>query len=1135
MPFSRYRTLIRSLGFQSFLWTQFLGAFNDNIYKIVLSMVAVNVSGVPGEAGRYVSLAGAVFIVPFLLFSGYAGYFADKYPKRSVLVTMKGFEIFAVGVGLSAFYTGSMALLYFGLFLMATHSTFFSPSKYGILPEMLPYKDLSVANGLLEMSTFLAIIIGTSLGTILYSVWKATPAFIGFFLLAVSAGGLLISLGIPRVPPSGSSKPFSLNPISEIGAGLKRIYSDRTLFLTVAGITYFWFIGALLQMDLLLLGKEVMGLSDFKIGLLVTFLAVGIGAGSVLSGRLSGDKIEPGLAPIGSVGMGLTFILLTLSTQSYYWTAAVLAFLGVFAGLFIVPLNALIQKKSGHEEKGRIIATNNFVNTLGILGASLSLWLMRDLLDIQADAILLFFGVLTLAFTLLTLKVIPEFFVRFTLWLLTHTAYRIRIAGREHIPSRGPALLVSNHMSFVDGLLVGACMQRFVRFMVYSRFCELWPLKRFLRLMMAIPVADGTRREVVESITKARKALAEGHVVCIFAEGMITRTGNLLPFKKGFERIVEGLDVPIIPVHLDRVWGSVFSFKRGKFFWKLPERFPYPVTVSFGPPLEPGATGDDVRRSVMELGSLAFEHRIRPKDTLQGRFIRAAKRRFFTRAFTDSGGRSFTYGMALTAGLLLADWIRARCKGEDCIGIMLPSTSAGAVSNIAALLSGKIPVNLNFASGAESVASAVRQARIRTVITSRLFLAKAGIEETGGMVFLEDITEGVTGTGRALKFLSALLIPSFILTPILCGARSKDSIATIMFTSGSTGEPKGVMLTHRNILSNIEGFSQVFFLDRRDVLLGVLPFFHSFGFTATLWFPLLCGVQAVYHPNPSDAKTVGELSRSHRATILMATPTFFSMYMKKCSKEEFSTLRYAIAGAEKLRASLADGFSRKFGIDILEGYGCTELSPVVSVNVPDIMHKEVRQTGHRRGTVGHALPGVAVKIIDVESGAPLPPGRPGILLVKGPNLMAGYLGDSVRTENALKDGWYVTGDIAEICDDGFIRITDRVSRFSKIGGEMVPHIKIEEAVSSITGGDSAVTSVPDEAKGERVVVFHTCRYRKREEIWEALLKTDLPRLWIPKREDIRFIEEIPLTALGKADMRRIKALAEEFAARVRNA
>ena len=1125
MASGSYRQVLQTKGFQPFLWTQFLGAFNDNLFKIVVSLLAVQMAS-GAEAGRNLSLVGAIFILPFLLFSGYAGQLADVYSKRTVLIITKSLEILTALLALAAFVVGRLEITFVVLFLFALQATFFSPAKYGILPEALPDRDLSRANGLLEMSTFVAIVAGTAIGSYMLEAWRAQLWLVGVTVVAIAVIGSAASFGIPRVPAAAPGARMRLNPMGEIVDGLKRLRRDRVLWLTVIGISYFWFLGSLLQLATVLFGAEVLKLDGRWIGLLTAFAAIGIGAGSVAAGRLSGDKVELGLAPLGSIGMGAFAIFLSWSTTPA--TAAFnLTMVGFFAGLFAVPLNALLQQKSGDQEKGRLMATNNFLNMVGVMLASGALWLCSSVLAMRADRIFFTFGVLTLVSSVYVLSVVPEFTIRFSLWLLTHTVYRIRIEGQEHVPARGPALLVCNHLSHVDGFLVGACVQRFVRFMVYKPYYDLKGVNWLLRLMNAIPVAAGNRREMVASLDRAREELRQGHVVCIFAEGSISRTGNLLPFKRGFERVVEGLDAPIIPVYLDRVWGSIFSFKGGRFFWKWPVRIPFPVTVAFGRPMPSTTSAAEARVAMQELGCEVALARRPANENLGRQFVRTAKRRWGSMCMADSSGRTLTYGRALTASLLLSQWIRRRTPDEEHIGLLLPSSVGGALANVASSLAGKIPVNLNFTAGPEAVRYALTQCRIKTILTSRVFLSKASIEPLPGMVYLEDVLPLMTRAATIRAFALAFVLPVWALNRVFAvDAAGAESTAAVIFSSGSTGIPKGVMLTHRNILANIDSVSQVFEVTERDVLLGVLPFFHSFGFTGTLWFPLVTGIGVVYHPNPMDAKTIGELAERYHATFLMSTPTFCASYVRKCRTEEFAHLRYAMVGAEKLREPVAKAFKEKFGLDLLEGYGCTEMAPIVAANVPNFVDGHERQVGVKAGSVGHPLPGVVAKVVDLDTGEGPLIGREGLLLVKGPNRMAGYLDDPERTLEVLRDGWYVTGDIGLIDEDGFIYITDRLSRFSKIAGEMVPHLKIEDAIAHMIGDATCVvTAIPDEARGERLVAFHTNADLAAEVLWAQLCASDLPKLWIPKQEHLHHIDAIPTLGTGKVDLRKVRALA----------
>ncbi|HLK64385.1 MAG TPA: acyl-[ACP]--phospholipid O-acyltransferase [Bryobacteraceae bacterium] len=1122
MAHGGFKDILKNGGYHSFLWTQFLGALNDNLYQMLVLQAAA-------ETGQSTGAVLIIYLLPFLLFSGYSGYLADVISKRTVLIGVKAFEILAMGVGAFAIISGHMQLMLVVLFMMGLHSTVFSPAKYGIVPEILPDRDLSRGNAILEMTTLVGIILGSAAGVFVFTSWKGEATKMALIPMAVAIIGFLTSLRITRVPPSGATQKFRLNPYSEVVEGTRHLLHDRPLWLAVLGVAFFWSLGALLKTDLLLFGKDVMHSSELRSGLLLPFLSVGIGVGNMLAGRLSGDKVELGLVPLGSIFMGVFAVVLWAVKGSYPAAVSALILLGISSGLFIVPLYAYMQQRSDDQEKGRVVATNNFYQTIGMLAASALFWALHDIRGVSAGTIVLGGGIATLLVTAYILTVVPDYFIRFALWLLTHTIFRIRIVGSENVPFRGPALLVSNHMSYIDGFMIGGCVQRFIRFMVWRPIYEMKALNWFFRNTNSIPVMPGSRRDVVESIRTARKAMEDGHVVCIFAEGAITHTGNMLPFKRGLEKIVEDMDVPIIPVQIDRLWGSIFSFERGKFFWKWPKRLPYPVTVSFGKPLPSTTPAYQVRQAIQELASDAVAHRKTSGDLLDHRVIHNARRNWRHFAMADSTGRELTYGRMLTGSVLVSHWMRRHTTKGEMVGVLLPPAVAGALVNVGATIAGCVPVNLNFTAGRESMASAIDQCHIRIVITSKIFLAKAKIEASGNEVFVEDIL------ARASKFdqFRALLAARFL--PVRWLSHSgrgngvpADSLATLIFSSGSTGVPKGVMLSHYNVIANIEAIAQVFWVDDTDRIAGVLPFFHSFGFTVTIWFPLISGCGVVYHPNPTDAKAIGELVAKYQATLLLSTPTFCTTYTRKITPEQFASLRFVLVGAEKLRDAVGAAFHEKFGKDLLEGYGCTEMAPVVAVNAPNYVHAKDSQTGTKPGTVGHPLPGVAAKIVDPVTYEVLPPNQEGLLLVKGSNRMLGYLNQPERTAEAFHDGWYITGDIALLDDTGFLRITDRLSRFSKIAGEMVPHIRIEEALGKVLGDTPcAVTAVPDEDRGERLVGLYTASEVPPSELWQRLSDTDLPKLWIPKRENLYQVEALPLLGTGKLDLRGVKALAQQ--------
>jgi len=504
-------------------------------------------------------------------------------------------------------------------------------------------------------------------------------------------------------------------------------------------------------------------------------------------------------------------------------------------------------------------------------------------------------------------------------------------------------------------------------------------------------------------------------------------------------------------------------------------------------------------------------------DTLGRAFVRAATKRRAAFCMADSTGQQLTFGRALIGSLLLARTVRKRTAGENLIGLLLPASVGGALANIATSVAGKVSVNLNFTAGREAMESAIDRCGIRTILTSRIFLAKAEIDEMPGMVFLEDLLAQTSALSRIGMAIATTVLPATLINRFFVHEKDVDSLATIIFSSGSTGVPKGVMLSHHNIRANIASAMEVFELGGRDIMLGVLPFFHSFGFTVTLWLPLVNGFAAVYHPNPMDAKTIGELAERYHGTVLISTPTFCLTYVRKVESEQFKHLRYAVVGAERLREPIAAAFKEKFGIDLIEGYGCTEMAPVVAANV----------NPSRRGSVGRPLPGVGAEVVDLESGRGPLVGIEGLLLVSGPNRMLGYIGEPERTREAFRGQWYVTGDIAAIDEDGFIFITDRVSRFSKIAGEMVPHMKVEEEIQAILCEPHAciVTSTPDDVKGERLVAFYTDPDVTPQQLWDRLSATALPKLWVPKREDLRLIAAVPTLGTGKTDLRAVRQLA----------
>jgi acyl-[acyl-carrier-protein]-phospholipid O-acyltransferase / long-chain-fatty-acid--[acyl-carrier-protein] ligase len=721
-----------------------------------------------------------------------------------------------------------------------------------------------------------------------------------------------------------------------------------------------------------------------------------------------------------------------------------------------------------------------------------------------------------------------SFALRVFLWLLTKVFYRVTILHPENIPGQGGALLVSNHRSYVDMLLILASSRRPVRFLIAEEVCFLRLLKFPLRLLGVIPLPVESRaRELTEALRLATEAILRGELVGIFPERSVSRIGLMLPFRRDFERIMKGVEAPIIPVGLDGLWGSIFSYQGGRFFWKLPRRIPYPVTVSFGEPMSPNSTALQVRTAIQLINAESWSYRRRTMQPLGRAFVSTARRHPFRFAIADERVPKMNFASALMRTLFLARRLTPFWEGQNMVGVFLPPSVGGALVNLAALLAGRVPVNLNYTLKTEGLASCARQCELQTIVTSRKFLDRVKINLPGRLLMLEEIIARPRIHEKLAALALAWLAPVRLVERV-AGCRHRpqlDDLATVVFSSGSTGDPKGVMLSHYNLASNVTQLSQTYDFAPRDRFLGILPFFHSFGFTATLLVPAVYGVGVAYHPNPLNAKPIGELVRRYRLTYLMATPSFLQIYLRACAPEDFGSLRFVMAGAEKLRERLVADFEEKFGIRPVEGYGCTECGPVVSANRLDFRAPGFRQRGSRVGRIGHPLPGIAVRIVQPETRALLAPGEPGLLLVRGPNIMQGYLNRPDKTAQVLRDGWYETGDMAVLDEDGFLQITGRLSRFSKIGGEMAPHELIEEKLEELAGAHQptfAVTGVPDERKGERLVVLHALTEPALSDFLRRLTQLDLPSLWVPKANQFFAVDALPLLGNGKLDLRTLR-------------
>ena len=739
---SGYSGVLKDRGFVFLLAAQALAVFDDNTFKQLLMLFVT--ASIPALATRnlYISLGTALYVLPYILFSSYAGQVADHFSKRRVIIFMKVVEATLLVVATAAMFAGHIVAMLAVLFLLGIHACFLDPAKEGILPQIFPDEALSRANGLMQLTVYTMIVSGPVAAGLLLDAFPRRPYVPVGMLVGTALLGLLVATGISRVPAIAAGEKIRLNAFREFRHDFAEIRSSVPLYRTVLAIAFFWFLGAVYLQNVIGYGRDLLHLSNAGISYLTASVSIGIGLGAFVAGKLSGDQVELGLVPIGSVGLGVFGVFLFLSHHSVTQVFIGHFLLGFSGGIFIIPLQAYLQAHAGEHSKGRIIAASNVLTFTGVfLGAGLFAFLAGPC-RMQANQILLVMAVISFGATWHILTVLPDFMIRLCFFLLTHTFYRIEVRGAENLPRRGAALLVCNHTSFADPFLIGACTPRFIRFLMYRHFYETRGIHWLAKLMGAIPISEADKpRELVESMHEAQNRLRDGDLVCIFAEGAITRTGNLLRFRRGFERITRGLPVPIIPVHLDRVWGSIFSFERGRFFFKWPRRIPYRVTVSFGQALPGNSNAFQVRQAVMALSADAFARRGRSQRPLPELFLDSARRNWGRFAMADSSGRKLSFGQALIGALLFRRQVLKQCGEEKMIGVLLPPSVPGALLNLGISLAGRVPVNLNYTSSKQAMEVAVERAGLKTIITTEKLLSRLGIEKQPGMVMIEDVAK----------------------------------------------------------------------------------------------------------------------------------------------------------------------------------------------------------------------------------------------------------------------------------------------------------------------------------------------------------------------------------------------------------
>jgi len=867
---------------------------------------------------------------------------------------------------------------------------------------------------------------------------------------------------------------------------------------------------------------------------LMALSAIGIIIGSIIASKISKNYIEIGMVPLGSVGIFVS-ILLIPNITSLYLSGFNFFMFGIFGGLLLVPLNSLIQFNSSDKRLGLVLAGNNFIQNITMI-VFLGLTVLATIFTINTIGIFYILAFVAFVGAIYTIYTLPQSLIKFFISTILSIRYKLYVQGLENVPQTKGVLLLGNHISWLDWAFVQIATPRPIHFVMERSIFENKFLKPFLEFFKVIPISAKGGRRSLEIVTQY---LNKGEVVCIFPEGTISRTGHLGEFKRGFELATKNANGKIVPFYIGGMWGTKFSRSHIDFKSIKENKFTKDVRMSFAKPEDINTTAKDVKQSVFELSVDSWNQYIKNFKSLDDIYIDTIKRKGNDIAIVDSTtGDEYSYYKMLTTNILFKKIIQQ--YDQQNIGLLLPTTTIGAILNMSVILSGKTVVNLNYTSSSDAIKSAVQQANIKTIFSSKRFIKKLkdkGVDietilpkDTVTIIYLEDLKKQISKFDAIKTYAFIRFAPTFLVKKLYQTSNTLDTTAAILFSSGSEGDPKGVMLSHKNLIANIKQISEMLNATGKEVFLGSLPIFHAFGLTVTTLLPMVEGIKAIFHPDPTDAVGIGKAVAKYRVTFMVATATFIRLYTKnrKLTPIMFESLELIFSGAEKLNPDVAMHFKQKFGKDILEGYGATECSPLISANIPSALDTSYWQTqiGTKQGTVGMPLPGCAIKIVDPQTFEELPIGEDGLIIVAGPNIMKGYLNNPEKTKSVLVQIddklWYQTGDKGHIDDDGFITIVDRYSRFAKLGGEMISLTAVENQIYDFLQDDEiklVCVNIPDDKKGEKIVLVIT---KQIDNLKQDLLKSGINPLYIPS--DIKVIEDIPILGTGKVDFKTTKQI-----------
>lgn len=1128
--------LLKDRRFAPLFVTQFLGAFHDNVFKNAFVVMVLHMASQEENAKMLTTAAAGVFILPFLLFSAIAGQMADKYAKDKIIRIIKVIEIFIAVMGGLSLYLGSVPLAFLALFALGTHSAFFGPSKYSILPQLLEKAELIGGNALVNTGTFLAILLGTIVGTVLIMVPNG-PMIISSFLIGSAVLGYFAARRILPAPSKSPDIILNMNPLTETIAILRQTFAQKAnIVRCILGISWFWFLGGMFVAQLPNYTKEVLGANEHVLSLFLVLFSIGIAIGGLVNNRLLKGRVEGIYVPLAMLGItffsfdlyaasevrytsGMTFLTLQefMSAPSSWRIIFDLLMIALCSGMFVVPLNAIIQYMTQEKERARILAGNAIVNA-GFMVLSSAVSALMIALDFSIIQIFLAFAVANAGVALYICKILPDYLFKSIMQAIFKLLYNVEIRGLENVEKAGKrAVIVGNHVSLLDPPLLAAFLPGRPMFAVNTQVANWWWVKPFLKLVDAFPI-DPTNPFALKSLIRK---VEEDRQIVIFPEGRLTDTGALMKVYDGPGMIADKTDAMILPVRLDGVQHTPFARLKGKVPLKS---FPK-ITITI---LEPRKFKIDeqikgrARRAAAsrQLYDLMENMMFMTGDRKQTLFQALLKARYVNGddaiIADDINMKPMPFKRLVLGSMVLGRKILPMTEKGENVGLMLPNTVACLTSFFALQSIGRVPAMINFSSGARAMISACQTARIKTVLSSRKFIQTARLEQIieqmsahCRIIYLEDIASSV---GIFDKGYAMLKNPESFHKKI---AVSSNDPAVILFTSGSEGEPKGVALSHENIMTNIVQLSSRADFNRQDIVFNCLPMFHSFGLTGGTLLPVLSGIRTVLYPSPLHYRIVPEMVYASNATIMFGTDTFLQGYARMANAYDFYRMRYIFAGAERVKSETRQIYMEKFGVQILEGYGATETAPVIAVN--SAMHR-------KNGTVGRFLAGLEYRLEPV-------PGvdRGGRLFVRGPNVMLGYYkSDNPGVIEPPEGGWHDTGDIVDVDYEGFVTILGRAKRFSKIAGEMISLTLVETMVQAVwPESQSAVVALPDPKKGEQIVLVTTRQNPQRNDLAAHASKNGITALAVPVK--IITVDGIPVLGTGKTDYPAVKEIAERHA------